>query len=176
MAEVNKDLIIFDNKSENLFHTRMGYNKEELRWGHGGAQLIDYKVVVGNQDYPDRIDSGDRVDFYFKVFFEENFENVVPGFLIKTIEGIFLYGTNSLLMMDKYESISVSAGQVAVYRFSLPVHLNEGTYLISFGISSGNSSQELVPLDRRYDSVLISVGRELPFWGIADLGATFSLV
>jgi lipopolysaccharide transport system ATP-binding protein len=51
--------------------------------------------------------------------------------------------------------------------------LNEGHYLISFGISSGDPMGELVPLDRRYDSVIVNVGRSLQFWGIVDMAAEF---
>jgi lipopolysaccharide transport system ATP-binding protein len=62
---------------------------------------------------------------------------------------------------------------VKVFQFSLPLALNEGHYLVSFGISSGHHLQELTPLDRRYDSLMIHVGRPMQFWGIVDLRASF---
>lgn len=153
------------------FHTHPGYHREEHRWGHGGAAILDYLVVADGQEYPSRIESNATTDFYFKVRFNADFENVVPGFLIKTLEGIFLYGTNSFV--SGREHIAARAGDVKVFRFSLPLTLNEGHYLVSFGISSGNPLQELIPLDRRYDSVLIHIGRALQFWGIVDLEASF---
>jgi lipopolysaccharide transport system ATP-binding protein len=97
--------------------------------------------------------------------------------LIKTLEGIFLYGTNSFVCPPRgRERISACTGDMKVFRFSLPLTLNEGHYLISFGISSGDPLQELIPLDRRYDSVLLHVGRALQFWGIVDLEASFHCV
>lgn len=164
------------NGSEDLFDTRPGYHAEEHRWGHGGAVILDYLVAAGGQDYPSRIDANARTDFYFKVRFDKDFDNVVPGFLIKTLEGIFLYGTNSFVSTQGQECISACTGDVKVFRFSLPLTLNEGHYLVSFGISSGDPLHELVPLDRRYDSVLIHVGRALQFWGIVDLEASFHCV
>jgi lipopolysaccharide transport system ATP-binding protein len=155
------------------FHTHPGYHREEHRWGHGGAAIIDYLFVADGKKYPSRIESNSATDFYFKVRFDADFDNVVPGFLIKTLEGIFLYGTNSFVSTNGREHISASAGDVKVFRFSLPLTLNEGHYLVSFGISSGNPLQELIPLDRRYDSVLIHVGRALQFWGIVDMEASF---
>jgi lipopolysaccharide transport system ATP-binding protein len=155
------------------FHTHPGYHREEHRWGHGGAAIIDYLVVADGQKYPSRIESNATTDFYFKVRFDADFNSVVPGFLIKTLEGIFLYGTNSFVSTQGREHISASSGEVKVFRFSLPLTLNEGHYLVSFGVSSGNPLQELIPLDRRYDSVLIHVGRALQFWGIVDLEASF---
>ena len=115
------------------------------------------------------------VDFYLKVRFDAAFDNVVPGFLIKTIEGIFLYGTNSFVSSHGRVTMSALAGDVKVFRFSLPLALNEGHYLVSFGISSGDPLHELMPLDRRYDSILIHVERPMQFWGIVDLQASLHL-
>jgi lipopolysaccharide transport system ATP-binding protein len=44
-----------------------------------------------------------------KVVFEYDFDCVVPGILIKTLDGLFLYGTNSFLASEGRENISVSA-------------------------------------------------------------------
>lgn len=158
------------------FHTRPGYHAEEHRWGHGGAAILDYLVVAEGQRYPSRIEANALTDFYFKVRFDADFDSVVPGFLIKTLEGIFLYGTNSFVSTNGRETISARAGDVRVFKFSLPLTLNEGHYLVSFGISSGNPLQELLPLDRRYDSVMLHVGRGLQFWGIVDLEASFGML
>ena len=54
--------------------------------------------------------------------------------------------------------------------------VNEGHYLISFGISAGDPLHELTPLDRRYDSVLLYVERGIHFWGIVDLNSTFNCI
>lgn len=156
------------------FHTHPGYRTQEHRWGHGGAVILDYLIVSDGQQYPSRIESNAKVDFFFKVRFDESFDSVVPGFLIKTLEGIFLYGTNSFISSSEKENVPACGGEFKVFKFSLPLNLNEGHYLVSFGISSGNPLQELIPLDRRYDSVLIHVGRTMQFWGIVDLEASFS--
>jgi hypothetical protein len=52
------------------------------------------------------------------------------------------------------------------YSFQEPLH--EKNYLVSFGISSVDPIGDLVPLDRRYNSSMIHVGRQLQFWRIAD--------
>lgn len=169
-ANVEQDLL---NGSVEEFHTRPGYHAKEHRWGHGGAAILDYLVVADGQKYPSRIESKSKADFYFKVRFDADFESVVPGFLIKTLEGIFLYGTNSYISTMGRKYISARAGEVKVFRFSLPLALNEGHYLVSFGVSAGNPPHQLIPLDRRYDAVLLNVGRALQFWGIVDLQASF---
>jgi lipopolysaccharide transport system ATP-binding protein len=157
------------------FHERPGYRKEEHRWGHGGASILDFVIISGGERYPSYIESAAVTEFCFKVKFDTDFTNVVPGFLLKTLEGIFLYGTNSFLASNGRASISVQAGDVKVFRFSMPIRLNDGDYLLSFGISSGNPLQELTPLDRRYDSVLLHVSRPVQFLGIVDLESSFEI-
>lgn len=158
------------------FHTRSGYHSNEHRWGTGGAAIIDYAFVSQERSYPSRIESNEVVDFFFKVRFDEAFESIVPGFLIKTLEGIFVYGTNSFIASRESNGISACAGEAKIFKFSLPLSLNEGYYLISFGVSCGNPLQDLTPLDRRYDSVMIHVGRDLPMSGIVDLRASFGCI
>ena len=81
--------------------------------------------------YPSRIEGNAKTDFYFKVRFDTDFGSVVPGLLIKTLEGIFLYGTNSFVSSEGRERIIASAGDVQVYKFTLPLTLNEGiTYFV----------------------------------------------
>ncbi|KZK25768.1 MULTISPECIES: ABC transporter ATP-binding protein [Delftia] len=170
---VKKEILSGD---KDVFQTRPGYHANEHRWGHGGASIIDYIFVSGRKEFPSTIEGNAAAEFYFKVKFEEDFENVVPGFLIKTLEGIFVYGTNSFIASGSAEEIPVVAGDTKLFKFTMPINLNEGYYLISFGVSSGNPLQELRPIDRRYDSVMIHVGRDFPLSGIVDLKASFSCI
>lgn len=163
---------VLSGKSEE-FHARPGYNDNEHRWGHGGAAILDFIFVAEGLHYPSRIEGNTLTDFHFNVRFDADFRNVVPGLLIKTLEGIFLYGTNSFVATNGRLNISARAGDIKVFKFSIPLKLNEGSYLVSFGISSGNSPEDLIPLDRRYDSVIVNVGRTTQFWGIFDMEASF---
>lgn len=160
---------------EDVFSTRPGYRKEEQRFGQGGATILDYLIVSDNQKYPPSLESDTMADFYFRVSFNESFSNVVPGFLLKTHDGVFLYGTNSIIISKGKKSISASSGDILVFKFSMPMILNTGHYMVSFGISSGDISEELVPLERRYDSVIIRVDRTDNFWGITNFGASFEV-
>lgn len=161
---------------EDEFHTRPGYHANEHRWGHGGAHILDYVVVANGQQYPSHIKANSTASFYFKVRFDADFENVVPGFLIKAHEGMYLYGTNSFLSSRGHENISANAGDVKVFCFSFPLALNTGHYMISFGISSGDPQGELLPLERRYDAVMLNIDDASPFVGIVNFEATFRSV
>ncbi|HGZ2173601.1 TPA: O9 family O-antigen export ABC transporter ATP-binding subunit, partial [Escherichia coli] len=159
---------------EDVYHTRPGYRPEEYRWGQGGAKIIDYHIQSAGVDFPPSLTGNQQTDFLMKVVFEYDFDCVVPGILIKTLDGLFLYGTNSFLASEGRENISVSRGDVRVFKFSLPVDLNSGDYLLSFGISAGNPQTDMTPLDRRYDSIILHVTKSMDFWGVIDLKSSFT--
>lgn len=157
------------------YHTRPGYNPDEYRWGQKGAVILDYLISANGQSFPAVIQSNSVAEFYCKVRFDADYDSVVPGFLIKTIEGIFLYATNSVMVSEGRQIITVKNGEVKIFKFSMPLNLYEGNYLVSFGISAGYPSEELFPLDRRYDSVMIQVSRSVSFSGLIDLQSSFSI-
>jgi len=164
----------FIKGTQDSFHIRPGYRKEEHRWGNGGARILDYLIRTDTRDYPAVLKSNEYTEFCFKVSFDRDFDDLTPGFLIKTHDGVFLYGTNSFLATAGKQTISARTGQIIIFRFSLPISLNAGYYMISFGIAAG-PQEMLEPLDRRYDSVLITVERSVCFWGLVDFNAHFNM-
>jgi lipopolysaccharide transport system ATP-binding protein len=156
------------------YHQRPLYRKEEHRWGEGGAVIIDFKIVCEGAEFPASVRSNAQVDFYFTVRFDFDFDQVCPGLLIKTMDGLFVYGTNSFLASEGTATVSSKAGQIRTFKFSMALSLNSGHYLLSFGVSQGNPLGTLTPLDRRYDSVLLEVTRSVTFWGLADLHSSFA--
>jgi len=64
-----------------------------------------------------------------------------------------------------------AAGSTVDVEFRVPASLNSGAFLLSLGVSEADQSGELVPLDRRYDAILVRVLNERPVWGLVDLHA-----
>lgn len=150
------------------------YRKDEHVFGNGKAKIIS--VLVENNfsiKFPEAFVSGERALFKVYVDFFDSFESIVPGFLIKSLDGLYLYGTNSY-NCGHGDSIKVEKGSRHQFNFEMNLKLNQGSYLVSFGISSGDPLGELVPLQRRYDSMLITVTKDRVFWGLIDLDAAYS--
>jgi len=161
-----------DSVLDGRYEERLGYRKEEHRWGSGEAEILDFRIEADGVKYPSIIECGARVEFTFKCAFHADFDNVVPGIMIRTLDGHYLYGTNSIILNEGRHSIAVANGEVRTFRYSMEIPLNAGDYLISLGVSSGETMETLVPLDRRYDSVVISTTRKIPFTGIFDMNAS----
>lgn len=154
---------------EDLFHTRALYQKSEYRWGIGGAKILDFVVMSNNKYYPQTIKARDQVKFCIRVLFEKAVDKVIYGFLIKTVDGVNIYGTNSVRLGHNYHTVVMN--ELVDFEFILPLCLNSGQYFVSFGITEKNSDLEEIPLDRRYDSVLLNVVHDNPIWGLVDMGA-----
>jgi lipopolysaccharide transport system ATP-binding protein len=167
----------FGAGDEELFHTRPGFRKEEHRWGEGGAVIKDYRISAAGNVYPAEIESGTQTEFSFQVRFDADFDSVIPGILIKTLDGIFVYGTNShAASSGAGPRIHARRGETRIFRFEMPLALNGGDYLVSFGVSAGDPRQNAKPLERRYDALIIHISRSVPFWGLVDLVAKFDEV
>jgi len=97
------------------------------------------------------------------------------GFAVKNKEGITIYNTNS-----EWQEVAnldeAKAGSETVVNFSFPNLLYEGDYFISLGVASSDTNGEIIPHDRRYDSIHISVAPVKKFTGFTDLSAKIEIV
>ena len=152
------------------FATRPCYRSEEYRWGNGGARVIDYHFDVDGKPFGVPIPAGAELRVVMRVHFDRDVAVPVYGFLIRTHDGVFLFGTNSRIAGNE-PVVPGTAGSTVDVEFQVPASLNSGAFLLSLGVSEADQSGELVPLDRRYDAILVRVLNERPVWGLVDLHA-----
>jgi len=163
----------FDEGSVDRYHERASYRKDEHRWGVGGARIVDYLIEADGVSSPATTETHQSMRISFKVAFDRDVHRPVFGLLLKTIDGVFVYGTNSNLARSSEVVGAVVAESLRSVSFSFTLMANTGGYLLSLGISEEANNGELIPLDRRYDSVLIAVSHETPVSGLVDFDATF---
>ena len=162
----------FAEGAEDRLHLRPGYNKDEHRWGNGLARILDVAVVAGGEADRVAVDAQAEVTLLAKAQFLATVERPVFGMLIKTVEGVLVYGVNSRTDTERSESAR-QAGEVMVFSFTFPAALAQGNYLLSMGIASDPGTGDYVPLDRRYDVLLLKVLNRRALWGLVDLDARF---
>lgn len=167
---VKKDVVVWSKND--VYNTRPYYRKEEYRWGVGGAKIIDYAIKAKEQVFPKIIENKQKLELSFQVLFEREVLLPVYGMLIKTNDGIYVYGTNSQISCNNSKAnVTVNVGDVVSVVFSFNNCLNRGGYLISFGITDMSMGEPGEPLDRRYDSVLLPVINTNSSSGMMDLNA-----
>ncbi|MCY1185229.1 hypothetical protein D9M73_259910 [compost metagenome] len=98
----------------------------------------------------------------------------ILGFAIKTKEGVTIYGTNSYLLdCTEFQCVG-EQGTVVTARLQFQNHLSCGDYFISLGVAS-RQGEDIVPHDRRYDSIHLVVAPTSSIYGFVDLGLTMKI-
>lgn len=154
--------------SDDTIQQRAGYHKNEYRFGDRRAEIVDYLIVSGCEKNTANISSTVPIQVYLKIRFHADIMFPLYGFLIRTIEGLALYGTNT-----RFKNVPVraqAAGDVAIVRLSFPVELKTGDYFLDLGVAEMKSSED-VPLDIRNSLIHIQVRSPENFDGYLHMKA-----
>lgn len=150
-----------------VFHTQPLYQKIEHRWGVRTAEITDYMIKNNGESYPVSVAGGDTVEIKFRCVFYQNIKSPIFGILLKTPDGINLYGASSRELMDDQIGL-IMAGAAVDFTFKLKLNFNTGPILLSVGLTHCDEYGNDEPLDRRYDAILINVDNEKRFIGLVD--------
>ena len=154
------------------FHKHNSYNKHEYRWGDQ-QQLLDYHLTADDKTYPLTINTGQKIKLALAIKFHNSLYKPIVGITIKSKEGVTVYGTNSLrLELDEFTEIGVS-GSVIQVEISFDCLLAPGDYFISLGVATMHG-EEIVPHDRRYDSIHVNITPNFSHFGLINLDSTMS--
>jgi lipopolysaccharide transport system ATP-binding protein len=154
--------------SEDIFATRHGYNPHEYRWGDGAASILDFYLATDNEPYPSAISTGQKITLVISIKFHRDFYRPILGVTIKTKEGVSVYGVNSeTLECDDFLNMG-RIGSVIEVKSVFTCRLAPGDYFISLGLASKHG-EEVIPHDRRYDSIHLQIRPNNTFFGLVDL-------
>lgn len=160
--------LVFDRDA---FVERMGYNQYEYRWGDGSASIVDFSVESEGKTYPHAIATGAPVTIAVGFVINTAMMRPIVGVTIKTKEGVTVYGSNSeLLQCDGLDTVC-EAGSRWRAAATFDCNLGPGDYFVSLGIATRHG-EEIVPHDRRYDSIHLVVAAESRFFGLSNLYMT----
>ena len=155
--------------ASDTFATRPGYNPHEYRWGDGTATILDYFLAADNTHYPSAVSTGQNITLAVTVKLLKDFHRPILGITIKTKEGVTVYGANSETLGCKEFGEAGEAEAVIQAVTEFKCHLAAGDYFISLGLASKHG-EEVIPHDRRYDSIYLQVRPNDQFFGLANLG------
>ena len=157
-----------------VYASRVGYNPHEYRWGDGAATLTDFHLSANGRAFPTSIEPGEEVVLGVGLRFNRSVINPILGFTIKTKEGVTVYGTNSYLLACAETRSMGASGSVATASVRFVNRLASGDYFISLGIAS-REGEDIIPHDRRYDSIHLVVEPTPKLLGLIDLAAAMTI-
>lgn len=160
-TEIGGNIII-----EDMCPQRANYNKNEFRYGKGFARIVDFKILNIQGEEVTFIKSKEILLFQVKVKGYRTVEKPVLGIIVKTKDGIELYGNNTLYA--NIEVPPIKKGTQIFVEYRIRFNLQSGDYFVSAGVSE-ITSEGILPLDRRYDLAHITVLQSDKSYGIVNL-------
>lgn len=158
-----------DAAAPGIFEERAGYNDMEYRWGSGEAAIADVLISTGGAPHSPQLVTGTPVDLKIWVEFDRAVATPIFGLTIRTPDGITVFGCNSRDCIDGPVIRAARAGEILCVTFFLDTLPAAGDYLLSLGVVEDRAGQ-IIPLDRRYDSIHISVSNPVSrSFGLAEL-------
>lgn len=162
--------------TEDVCHSRRSYNKTETRFGNGEAKIIDYAL-----QYEDRWDVVDvpfrsSLNIHVRVVFFSDVEAPAVGFCIKTVEGVYVYATNTIIMDKRLDP--VTKGEVLVFKFSFMLTVSPGDYFLDLAVLEVDGTRGGCVLDvrRSIAHCVVTLDRERPFDGLVDLSPSLEIL
>ncbi len=152
------------------FELRPFYNSSEHRWGDKAANISDFIFYQGGVKFPTTIKNNQKVYLKFKIEFIRDVQSPIFGLAVKTKEGITIYNTNSVLQ-NTIPEVLAKSGEIWIIEVQIHLNLSGGDFFISVGIASKSESGEVIPHDRRYDSIHLEMDIVNSFTGLVDLKA-----
>ncbi|BBQ25151.1 ABC transporter ATP-binding protein [Aeromonas hydrophila] len=117
---------------------------------------------------------GEVASVEFEISSLGNINELQAGILIRTIEGVSVFGTSTL-----YHNMNIHnlrAGEKAIAKFALNLNLCEGTYFVTLAIAESISHADMRYLDKKTDVLIMKVFHgKTTMSGIAALPVNVSL-
>jgi lipopolysaccharide transport system ATP-binding protein len=159
--------------TDDVYSTRPHYNPHEYRWGDGAATILDFRLTADGREFSHGVKSGASMQIDVAVRFNATVAAPIFGFTLKTKEGVTVASTNTYVSNEPSFRLLGDKGTVAFVRLRFTARLTGGDYFLSLGVAS-RQSEDIVPHDRRYDSIHLVVEPTETFYGLADLSIDLS--
>jgi lipopolysaccharide transport system ATP-binding protein len=149
------------------------YNAHETRIGYGSVKIIDFDLIVDGEVNPKEIRTHADVQLIFKILFNERLDDVCIGFSIETVDGAFIFGTNSEIMNMPF--LSADAGKCIAVKLRWKSHLAGGEHFLSLGTHRYVDGEKCF-LDVRYSVAHLKFANTPAANGFVDLELNHEII
>lgn len=157
---------------EDVAHKRWGYNPGEFRFGDQTARITDFEIYHDDKAAR-QFNESDVMRIIMRVHFLEDRPAPFYGLVLKTVDGVRLYGTTNDMQGDRKGP--VKAGQTVFVSITCPLPLLGGAVFVEIGVGSMIDG-EVVVHDTRGGITNITMVWSPHFNGYANLKAEFELI
>lgn len=147
----------------------------EMVYGNGEADIEDCWLADADGRRINVVESGVPFRWCYRVRFHEEVRNPIFAMMLKTREGVALYGVDSQKLGLEVRCFQI--GEIVEVDFSLENRLAPGVYYLNCGVRLNNPEGEEF-LSRRIDSAILRVSTaqsSTAMIGVIELGGKVSL-
>lgn len=134
-------LFMTERHADDRCSRRRSYNAQEIRFGEGGARIVDYLIMVGDDADPVTIRSRSRVDVYLKVQGAAGVRRPDIGIGVFTATGQMICSGSTILSSLRIDPIA--AGECRIYRISFDCMMTAGHYFLHFALTEPSPEGEI---------------------------------
>ncbi len=156
------------------FESHPAYSSVETRWGDGQAVITDILIVQRGLKNPDTLIPGLATEIRLRVEYHADIERPIYGLAIKSGDGAIVFAINSRELLAPLRARRQLLADIARPCFAFTPIFRDGSYLVSVGVASERDG-EIVPHDRRYDSIVLRVATPDPATDEVNMSPAFIL-
>lgn len=132
------------------------FGSQEVAYGNGDATIERVWIENAAKQEANILVSSEDFSVCYRVRFHQEHTKPIVAMLVKTLEGIALYGTDSRSLQKPLGDIQ--AGSSFIVRFRMKCYLSAGTYFLNCGIRDRLNDGNY--LHRRVDVMMFKVIKE----------------
>jgi ABC-type polysaccharide/polyol phosphate transport system ATPase subunit len=132
-------------------------NPHQSKMGNGKAEILDFGIQDEEGNRAILLNSGAKYTLFMRTLFYEDVEAVTPGFLIRDIKGVDMFGTTTRVQQSAIRG--QIRGDLVEARMKVTMRLTNGIYFLTFGVSDPYSETD-VQYDLRYDALQFEVSQK----------------
>jgi lipopolysaccharide transport system ATP-binding protein len=156
---------------ENAENTPFNFPECALHYGNMAAKITRCWLSDIHGANKTTYQIGEKIYWHIQVKFDANCINFFCGFMIKTKEGINLFGTNTNEM--KHPLLSSRKNEIMSFMFEINSHLAPGEYFLNCSLAQGDINNPIF-IHRVLDAAIMTIqANEREFGGLVAMGVNF---
>ncbi len=150
-------------------------NAHQTRFGNGKAEFLDFGILDEHGKRVKSLVSGRKYTLFSRAVFYEDINTVSAGFTISNVNGMELYGVNSIGQNKFFDN--VAKGNIIETRANVTMWLTNGVYFLTIAIADSEAESN-VQFDQRFDVMQFEVEyrQEIHAASIVNLDEDFQLI
>lgn len=159
--------------AEKMWKETFSKNDEQLSYGDGSAEIIDYGIFDLKGDIKTSINNEEEYIVKMKVKINKEINDPIFAMTVKNFNGLDMAGANTIaydIMTGKYKE-----GDEVTIEFRQVFPIAPEKYTLSFGCTTFDANGNLKVYDRKYDALIFEITSSKMSLGVVDLKSKINI-